>query len=441
MFRLALIFFGGDALIRRWKIFFALGFFTLLTGFAVLLDLGDGVAHVASWVLGGILLVQGVTDIVVGSTHSASRRRLQMCRGLGLVVFSALILDFPWNNSLPVTYLFAGAFVINGLMRIAASLLIRYASWRLSNLMGWAYLLIALLLVTDWPLRAELNLSFCMGLALLAAAGMLMRGAWRLRSLPLGSRLAAIEIYQPEKSLNLKTTTTAAAALPVPGAASMVVHVWTAAHEMPERIRLPLIDRYIFALSRRGSVSTGHVALECGGLYISHHPRVRLTITQQNLLHKVQATRLNDHPGMWLPSYAQEAADTRPSAVRIHFRVFNPAYLASFWAAYRQDDTYNLTHRNCAVGVTQAIDAAVEGVFADKPFWRTLLRLAFHPDMWHAGSIRVRAESMAWTPGLALDYASAIRRLTDPRQGLRLHLSRWWRSRHNQQQHGDVGNS
>ena len=77
------------------------------------------------------------------------------------------------------------------------------------------------------------------------------------------------------------------------------------------------------------------------------------------------------------------------------------------------------------MAVVEAIDAAVEGVFAGKPFWRTLLRLMFHPDMWLASSVRVRAESIAWTPGLTLDYASAIRRITHPKQDLRMQLARW----------------
>ena len=105
-------------------------------------------------------------------------------------------------------------------------------------------------------------------------------------------------------------------------------------------------------------------------------------------------------------------------------------YLQAFWSRYREDDTYNFTHRNCANAVMQAIDAAMEGVFANKPFWQTLLRLLFHPDMWLAGSVRVRAESLAWSPGLVLDYVRAVRRVTDPRHDLRSHMLRRWRVRH-----------
>ena len=168
--------------------------------------------------------------------------------------------------------------------------------------------------------------------------------------------------------------------------------------------------------------------MECGSsLYISHHPLVPLRVAQSDFKLRVRATSDNDGPGFWSASYQNELSTGDPSTVRIRFRVFNRDYLHSFWSAYRQDATYNLTHRNCSVAVVEAIDAGVEGVFADKPFWRTLLRLAFHPDMWLAGSVRVRADSIAWTPGLAMDYASALQRITHPRQDLRLRLWRRWK--------------
>jgi hypothetical protein len=116
--------------------------------------------------------------------------------------------------------------------------------------------------------------------------------------------------------------------------------------------------------------------------------------------------------------------------VQVRFRRYSPYYLQVFWNGYCQDDTYNFTHRNCSSVVVQAVDAALEGVFADKPFWRTLLQLALHPDMWLASSVRVRAESLAWSPGLALDYVQAVRRVTDPRYDLRTNLLRRWRAKY-----------
>ncbi|MEO6017282.1 MAG: DUF308 domain-containing protein, partial [Polaromonas sp.] len=396
MFRLALIFFGGDALIRRWKIFLVAGLLTLLLGVAVLADLVDGVANIATDALGAILLLQGIFELVAGATHTRMRRQLQMLRGAAMLVGACLVLDFPWDNAITSGVLFGAAFMFNGLLRMGSSLLIRYTAWRTSFVLGVGYVVMALLLLTSWPLPDELNVSFCLGLALLAGGGVLVRGALRLKRLPQGSRLASIELYQQQRYLDPQTE-------PRPGGAHLphrepvVVHIWTAVASTQDRVKLPLIERYIVALSRKGNASSGHTALGCGPLYISHHPRDRLRIGAHNAMQEARATPENNRPGHWGHSYEDEAVTSRPSTVKIRFHVYSPFYLEAFWNGYRQDNTYNFTHRNCSSVVVQAIDAALEGVFADKPFWPTLLRLSLHPDMWLAGSVRVRAESLAWS--------------------------------------------
>jgi hypothetical protein len=290
------------------------------------------------------------------------------------------------------------------------------------------------LLLTNWPLRDALNVSFCVGLALLATGWVMVRGGLRLKRLPPGSDLASIEVYDNRRYLQLTVKPDPVAGKTAPGT-PMVVHVWTAVDATVDRIKLPIIERYIVALSRKGNASSGHAALECGpALYINHHPRYRLRINAQNVLQEARATPENNRAGHWGSSYLEEEAKGRPSTVKIRFRIYSPFYLQAFWDGYRQDDTYNFTHRNCSSVVVQAVDAAMEGVFADKPFWRTLLRLMFHPDMWLAGSARVRAESLAWSPGLALDCISAVRRVTDPRYDLRLHLVRRWRAKRRRRQ-------
>ncbi len=186
MFRLALILFGGDALIRRWKFFLVIGLLVLAVGLSVLFDLVDGVADIATWALGTILLVLGLGELVVGATHARMRRRLQMLRGLAMLVGACLVLDFPWDNSITSGVLFGAAFLFNGLMRIGGGLLIRYANWRTSCFLGAGYLVMALLLFTSWPLPDDMNVSFCLGLALLA--GGQCSGAWRLAAQALASR-------------------------------------------------------------------------------------------------------------------------------------------------------------------------------------------------------------------------------------------------------------
>jgi hypothetical protein len=54
-------------------------------------------------------------------------------------------------------------------------------------------------------------------------------------------------------------------------------------------------------------------------------------------------------------------------------------------------------------------------VWGDLGGWRPFLRVITTPELWVAAQLRKRAATMAWTPGLTLDYARALSMLADPR--------------------------
>jgi hypothetical protein len=115
----------------------------------------------------------------------------------------------------------------------------------------------------------------------------------------------------------------------------------------------------------------------------------------------------------------------------VRIRNYDPARLRRFWDAYRQDTTYNLTSRNCSSSVSRALEAAIEGAstrvwgglggVGGLGGWRPFLRVITTPELWVAAQIRKRAATMAWTPGLTLDYARALSMLADPRPFA------WWK--------------
>ena len=132
----------------------------------------------------------------------------------------------------------------------------------------------------------------------------------------------------------------------------------------------------------------------------------------------LRATAENDVPGVFQPDYATEAQAWCPSTTQVRIRNYDAAKLQAFWDVYRQDATYNLTHRNCSSSVSRALEAALDGVVGrlhgPQAGWRVLLRLLLTPELWVASQIRKRALTMAWTPGLTLDYARALSMLADP---------------------------
>ena len=111
--------------------------------------------------------------------------------------------------------------------------------------------------------------------------------------------------------------------------------------------------------------------------------------------------------------------------MRVRIRNYDPSKLDAFWTSYRQNVTYNLTHRNCSSTVSNALEAALDGAVwrlkGARAGWGAFVRLLLTPELWVAAQIRKRAVTMAWTPGLTLDYARALSMLADPRPFA------WWK--------------
>jgi hypothetical protein len=187
------------------------------------------------------------------------------------------------------------------------------------------------------------------------------------------------------------------------------VHVWTPTGSLPSPVQ-NMVSRYVAAVDASGNISTGHAALELApDLYVSHYPAVEIDRSGADFARVLRATADNDVAGRFLPSYAEESAEWCASTFQIPIRGIDGTALRAFWALYRRDQTYNLTSRNCSSSVARSLDAGLEGLFrplADRPFF--LIRLALLPETWLAGFIRQRAQAMAWTPGLVLDYARAL---------------------------------
>ncbi len=182
----------------------------------------------------------------------------------------------------------------------------------------------------------------------------------------------------------------------------------------------PIIDRYIAAVDANGRISTGHAALESPeGIYISLYPAAELDRSPADFSRILRATPDNDVPGLFQPDYATESSAWCPSTVRVRIRNYDPGKLQVFWEHYRTNPTYNLTHRNCSSTVSQALEAALDGAIARLHGGRVgrtgVVRLLVSPELWIAAQIRKRAVTMAWTPGLTLDYARALSMLADPR--------------------------
>jgi hypothetical protein len=262
---------------------------------------------------------------------------------------------------------------------------------------------------------ARSHVPYCLALAMALTGFNILNLAWGLRRLLPDAALATLQVLPRRRRFAGSTLTRYPPATPLDRArgGTLTLRVWLPIGTAEAVWGRPLFDRYTVSVDSKGEASTGHASLELApDLYISHRPEF-IERHMTGLSDKLRATADNDTNGIFTASLGEEIAQWRKADAKVKFRHFNTVQLRAFWDRYRQDRTYSLIDRNCAVAVALALDAALEGSLARRGPWLGFLRLMLDPDLWLAGAIRTRAESATWTPGLLLDYARAMRRLVD----------------------------
>ncbi|MGU3494428.1 HdeD family acid-resistance protein [Xanthobacteraceae bacterium A53D] len=415
MIQLALLLVGARTLRRRWWVLGLLGAALILLAAAIMVDLVDGITVLALRFFAIAFLLEGV--IALGAVAGAKDRMARILQGVKaglLLLIGVLIIDNPFQNTTIVAWMFGIGFLIDGLARLATVLVIRFRGWRLSAVAGAIEIALAGVVFAHW-LPNRIYIPLCISLLLALSGITILRLALWLRNEPEEVALYALPMFGGGRAWNDNAPVLIGTDTPEPPPEGpLTVHVWTPTGSAEVTSRRPVLDRYLGAIDVNGDFSTGHAALDYQPhVYISHWPGQEIDATTPPL-QLLNAGKVNDIPGRFLGSYAEETAEwEQPADRQVEFTRFSPRRLRAYWAGYRQDNTYNLTNRNCSVAVAGALDSALEGVLDCRyPFIR-LLALQFNPDIWTASYLRSRAHAQCWTPGLLLDYAQAMKRIVD----------------------------
>lgn len=411
MVRLGLLLLGTDFIKRRWPLLAAIGVLWAALGAAIFIDALDGVMYFPIHVFGYLVLIEAVVTLVVSSPRPGTTAVLRKARGAAFLVLGLLIIDAHHAASVILAMLFGLCFLVDGGFRIAAAAVVRFSGWRLSLMTGVLEVLFAAFMFEPYPTFYAGTVPYCIGMGLFLSGMGLLRQAVRLKRLPDNAALSLLLAHGlPPTERELKPE-------PVPGAAGeLVVHVWTPTGSAEDVVPQPLVDRYIAAVDGKGVVSTGHAALECApDIYVSHYPAVEIDRTGGDFAQMLRATAENNVDGKFQPSYAIESAGWCDSTTQVRFTDYDRGRLQAFWQRYSQDTTYNLTSRNCSSTVAHCLEAALEGSLArEGGGLAVFLRAMLNPELWVAAQLRKRAEAMAWTPGLVLDYARAMNAAIQP---------------------------
>ncbi len=417
MIRLALLLLGPDFIRSRWPVLAVIGAVWAALGVAIFADALHGDVWFPVHVFGYLLILEALVTLVATTSNLGTQTVLRKSRGVVFLLLGILMIDPHRSAEFILALLFGLLIGLDGILRVSAAWVVRFAGWRLSLGMGLLELLFAVFMIEPYPTFYAGTVAYCVGIALaLSGLGTLLL-ALRLRRLPRGASLAMLFARNaPVADLAgavpvLAGVAGSATAAPAP----LTVHVWTPTGSAPDVLPQPLVDRYVAAVDAHGVISTGHAALEMPpDLYISHYPAQEIDHSPDDFRALLRATPDNDVPGHFQPSYALEAAGWCESTAQVRFARYDAQRLRAFWSAYSRDATYNLTNRNCSSTVAAALEAALEGTLGGGARFGAFLSALFNPELWVAAQLRRHAESMAWTPGLTLDYARALRVAIEP---------------------------
>jgi uncharacterized membrane protein HdeD (DUF308 family) len=366
----------------------------------------DGSLAVAVEILAVLLVLEGLGALLGAITVGLRVRRAAAWRGLALLALGVLLLR-PFDHGLPDSLLFGMAFLADGGLRAASAWVVRFSGWPWSLLAGAAELALAALVLASWPVPHTVIVPFCFGVALLASGWSLVRLGFALRRLPPGASLTALPLYARRRWAVRNALPDYEPSFDPPE--PMTLYVWTPVGSSHDPKRKLLIDRYIAAVDGKGVISTGHSALEVlPDVYISHYPAVEIDHSPDDFARILRAGPENDIPGRWQPSHPYEVAQWCEPDARVAFPRYDDVALRAFWDVYRADSTYNLTSRSCSTATSLAIESALEGICGGRWPFLEAARLLADPRVWVAGILRRRGATMAWTPGLVLDYARAL---------------------------------
>ena len=422
MVQLVMILLGVDYLRARWRGLLIAGCLGVIAGLVVFIDALDNAIFFPLNPFACLLLIEGLATLMVAHTGIGGQRTLRYVKGGAFTLAALLILSGQHHGHFILSMIFGTLFLADGLLQIITAVIVRFKKWKLVVAIGIIEILLAVFFYQPYPTHYVGTVPYCLGLGLIFGGWNMIALAIRVKQMEanpafLGD-LAAEEASIAETNPALIEWWEGP---PKDDEPALTVHVWTPTGTSKGAVvPHPVIDRYIAAVDKNGVISTGHAALESPeGVYISLYPAEDIDRSPDQFTRLLRATVDNNVAGIFQPDYVTESKKWCHSTIKVRIRNYDAKSLQVFWDKYRKDTTYNLTYRNCSSSVARGLEAALEGVvgriWGRRGHWWILSKILTTPELWVAVQIRKRANTMAWTPGLTLDYARALSMLADPR--------------------------
>lgn len=415
MLQIALLLCGRSFIRRNHHILVLVGGFWGLLGALVLTDGILGTRYFPLNLFYWLLVCESMATLLAASGAEGAKRGILLFKGGVAGSLALLMLSGFSGSNLLLAIILGFACFLSGTLVIASAWVVRYPHWRRALAGGIFQILFAVFLFQPYPAHHDGTTQQFIGALMLMSAINCLRLSLRLRKLAPGITIFDLQSVHSDPVCQEHLSVVDGKQQSQQEQPLLRVLVWTPEGSSGQKaIPRPVLNRYIAAVDAGGVISTGHAALEMQDIYISLYPAVDIDRSPSEFFRTLRAVQENDVPGQFQKDYASEAAAWCEADREVCFYSFCPESLRMFSAYYQQRDTYNLTWRNCSSSVAYALEAALDGVLYRGHGWVVFLRLFLRPELWIAAQLRKRATTMAWTPGLVLDYSRALHGLVHP---------------------------
>jgi len=233
MIRSAVLLLGAGALRPIWLILLVAGMAWVALGAWILGNLHDPEVVYIEDTLAIFIVLEGCVRLLHAAALGVRRYWGELVRGPCFLAAGIVILKLQWDHNIGAAVVFGSAFLADALMRLGTAYVLRGERLGRNLRQGVASLVIAAVILTEWPLPRELTVPFYIALLLLMSGYKLSAAALQLYRLAPGDSITQLPIYG---SSNWQYRGIAVLRLEPPSSPSrgeLTVFVWTATGPWP----------------------------------------------------------------------------------------------------------------------------------------------------------------------------------------------------------------
>ncbi len=385
-----------------------------ISGLIVLDVLNADYFSVTLFLLGVFLALEGVIGLIALIVSSAGRCWSDLVKATVLILLGVGMASSPQQQE-SVLLLLAIVFLADGVLCMFFAVVMRYWRWYQRMLQDIIQIAVGLFILLEEPPHfSYMIFPLYLAFQLMLLAINFLRLSWQISRLPDNTSVTTLPMFavygtrrpRPWRYHHPASQSSASQS-------PLIINIWMPVGSTWVTRCFPLLNRWVFAIDHKGMVSTGHISLEKGNeFYISHYPKDDIDFSAGDFIRALRADEKFDVHGHYRFSLPEDIAEYSTPYRKLEVPYYNEEALDNYWAMATKAPRYNPASFNCASSAVMALDVAIEGVLADRGIAIYLLLL--DSNFWLLYLLRSHAESMAWTPGSAMDYISLLNRLTDP---------------------------